>query len=80
MQGQSEKERKREGSRKGRKLGAFAHGFVVQCLGWPRYWEVSDEQSPWICSGIREGSKGDERGTRGVNIGVARGGNDRALT
>jgi hypothetical protein len=80
MRGQSEKERKREERGKGKKLVAFAHGFVVQCLVWSRYWEASDEQSPWIGGGIREGSKGDKRGKRGVIIGVARGGNSRALT
>jgi hypothetical protein len=58
--------RKREGRGKGKKLVALAHGFVVQCSGWSRYWEVSGEQSPWIGGRSRERKEREMgRGTRG---------------
>jgi hypothetical protein len=65
MRGQSETKRKREGREKGKKLVALAHGFVVQCSGWSRYWEASGEQSPWIGGRSRERKEREMgRGTR----------------
>jgi hypothetical protein len=58
--------RKREVRGKVKKLVALAHGFVVQCSGWSRYWEASGEQSPWIGGRSRDGKEREMgRGTRG---------------
>jgi hypothetical protein len=48
VRGWSEMMHKREGRGKGKKLVALAHGFVIQCSGWSRYWEASGEESPWV--------------------------------